>query len=92
VRDVQHNTSKHLQDDIAEQKLSRDEILNHELSSAVSHKQAEPQRSEGDDLYEDPPETHLEIDERHQSHALQQVEHTKELQDALAVQKSDQER
>jgi uncharacterized membrane protein YgaE (UPF0421/DUF939 family) len=64
----------------AEQKRSSDEILNHELSSTVSHKQAELQESEGDDLYENLPETHLEIDERHQSHTLQQAERTKELQ------------
>lgn len=63
-----------------EQKRSSDEMLNHELSSALSHKQAEPQQSEDDDFYENLPETHLEIDERHQSHTLQQAERTKELQ------------
>lgn len=64
----------------AEQKRSSDEILNHELSSAVSHKVAEPQHSEDDDLYENLPKTHLEIDECHQSYTLQQAERTKELQ------------
>lgn len=64
----------------AEQKRSSDEILNHELSSGLSHKQAEPEQNEDGDLYENQPETHLEIDERHQSHTLQQAERTKELQ------------
>jgi hypothetical protein len=56
--------------------------LNHELSSAVAHKPAEPQQAEDDDddAYEDIPQTHLDIDERQQSHTLQQAERTKELQ------------
>ncbi|PNF43510.1 hypothetical protein B7P43_G09319 [Cryptotermes secundus] len=65
----------------AEQKRSSDEILNHELSSGLSHKQAEPEQNEDGDLYENLPETHLEIDECHQSHTLQQAERTKELQE-----------
>jgi hypothetical protein len=64
----------------AEQRRSNDETLNHELSSAISHKLAEPQCNE-DDLYENLPKTHLEIDECHQSYTLQQVKRTKELQE-----------
>jgi len=53
--------------------------------SAVSHRQAEPRQSEDDDLYESLPQTHLDIDERHQSHTLEQVERTKELQVCIVV-------
>ncbi|GFG32670.1 hypothetical protein Cfor_12769 [Coptotermes formosanus] len=65
----------------AEQKRSSDELLNHDLSSAVSHKSSEPQQTEDGDLYKNLPQTHPEIDERHQSHTLQQAERTKELQE-----------
>jgi hypothetical protein len=64
----------------AEQRRSNDEILNNELSSAISHKLAEPQHNE-DYLYENLPKTHLVIDECHQSYTLQQAERTKELQE-----------
>lgn len=65
----------------AEQKRSSDELLSHDLSNAVSHKSSEPQQTEDGDLYKNLPQTHPDIDERHQSHTLQQAERTKELQE-----------
>ncbi|KAJ4437295.1 hypothetical protein ANN_17433 [Periplaneta americana] len=63
----------------AEQKRSSDEILNHELSSAVAPQQEEMENN--DDSYENVPPAHEDIDEHHQTHTLRQVERTKELQE-----------
>jgi hypothetical protein len=54
--------------------------LSHELTSAASRKSSETQYTEDGDLYKNLPQMHPDIDERHQSHTLQQAEQTKELQ------------
>ena len=55
--------------------------MSHELSNAVSHKSSKPQQTEDGDLHKNLPQMHPDIDERHQSHTLQQAERTKELQE-----------
>jgi kinesin family protein 4/21/27 len=76
-----HDLHLKIQELQAEQKRSNDELLSHELSNAVSHNSSKPQQTEDGDLYKNLPQVHPDIDEQHQSHTLQQVERTKELQD-----------
>ncbi|PSN37848.1 hypothetical protein C0J52_20777 [Blattella germanica] len=61
----------------AEQKRSSDEIMNHQITSSICAKPSE--EPENDDSFENLPRSESDIDEKHQTHTLQQAERTKEL-------------